>query len=55
MVFLVLSLCSVLVGKPTEVSEDGAVSILSPEDGGSMFLRNVGKLPGDYTAQHRRP
>jgi hypothetical protein len=25
--------------------------IFNPEDGGSMFLRNVWKEPGDYTAQ----
>jgi hypothetical protein len=27
------------------------IYIFNPEDGGSMFLRNVGKEPEDYTAQ----
>jgi hypothetical protein len=28
--------------------------LFDPEDGDSMFLRNVGKLASDYTASHHR-
>lgn len=33
---------NLLAENPAEVSEDGAASIFDPEDGDSMFLRNVG-------------
>jgi hypothetical protein len=36
--------------------EDAALLdlLLNPEDGGDMFLRNISKLPPDYTALYPR-
>jgi hypothetical protein len=38
----------------TDFSGEPVASIIYPEDGGSMFLRNVSEYLRDYTASHPR-
>jgi hypothetical protein len=39
----------------TNVSEEHTVSIWNPEDGGSMFFRNIGIHLQDYTVLQTEP